>query len=58
MYGCVTNGYEWCFLKLENSCVLIDTERFFLNDLAHILGVFQLIITQANQNDTSKNLKH
>lgn len=48
MYGCVTNGYEWCFLKLENNQVLIDTERFFLNDLAHILGVFQLIITQSN----------
>ncbi len=46
MYGCVTNGYEWCFLKLENNHVSIDTTRFFLNDLAHILGVFQFIITR------------
>lgn len=46
MYGCVTNGYEWCFLKLENNKVSIDIKRFFLNDLAHILGVFQLIITR------------
>jgi hypothetical protein len=44
MYGCVTNGYEWCFLKLENNKVFIDSERLFLNDLAHILGVFEFII--------------
>ncbi len=44
MYGCVTNGYEWCFLRMENKIVQIDAERFFLNDLKEILGIFQLII--------------
>ena len=44
MYGCVTNGYEWCFLRLENKMVQIDAERFFLNDLKDILGIFQIII--------------
>ncbi|MEY4767856.1 MAG: hypothetical protein RL637_495 [Pseudomonadota bacterium] len=47
MFGCVTNGYEWHFLKLIEGCVLIDTQRFFLNDLAAILGIFQLIISQS-----------
>ena len=28
VYGCVTNGYEWCFLKLANKAAQIDTERF------------------------------
>jgi hypothetical protein len=44
MYGCVTNGYDWVFLRLENQMLQIDTERFFLNDLKDILGVFQIII--------------
>ena len=44
MYGCVTNGYEWCFLKLANQVIQIDAERFFLNDLKAILGIFQIII--------------
>ncbi len=44
MYGCVTNGYEWCFLKLANQIVQIDAKRFFLNELANILGIFQIII--------------
>lgn len=44
MYGCVTNGYEWCFLKLEKTALTIDTERFFLNELARVLAVFQFII--------------
>jgi hypothetical protein len=46
MYGCVTNGYEWCFLRLENKMIQIDAERFFLNDLKDILGIFQIIIDQ------------
>jgi hypothetical protein len=44
MYGCVTNGYDWCFLRLETKIVQIDAERFFLNDLKDILGIFQIII--------------
>ena len=47
MFGCVTNGYEWHFLKLEHNCVFIDGMRFFLNDLAPILGIFQMIISQS-----------
>lgn len=44
MHGCVTNGYEWSFLKLENQILQIDTERFFLNQISMILGIFQIII--------------
>jgi hypothetical protein len=24
IYGCVTNAYSWCFLKLENKTLYID----------------------------------
>lgn len=44
MYGCVTNGYDWSFLRLQNQMLQLDTERFFLNEVKEILGVFQIII--------------
>ena len=44
IYGIVTNGYEWLFLKLENTQVAIDTERYVLKNLPELLGVWQIII--------------
>jgi hypothetical protein len=44
IYGAVTNGYEWLFLKLENDTVVIDRERYGLKNLPELLGVWQLII--------------
>ncbi len=44
IYGAVTNGYEWLFLKLENDTVVIDKERYGLKNLPELLGVWQLII--------------
>jgi len=46
IYGAVTNAYDWVFMKLENETVFIDTERYFLNDLPHILGIMQFIVDQ------------
>jgi hypothetical protein len=44
IYGCVTNGYEWNFMRLENKRLQIDSTRFFLNEIAKILGIFGLIV--------------
>jgi len=44
IYGCVTTGDDWQFLKLENQTLIIDTERYFYNNLPILLGVFQQII--------------
>jgi len=44
IYGCVTTGYDWLFLKLENNLIIIDTERYSSNNLPTLLGVFQQII--------------
>lgn len=46
IYGAVTNAYDWVFLKLEENTIFIDQERYFLNDLPRILGIFQFIIDQ------------
>ncbi len=47
IYGAVTNAYDWVFLKLEGNMIYIDKERYFLNDLAKILGIFQFVIDQS-----------
>lgn len=43
IYGCVTTGNEWIFLKLETD-ILIDTRIYYLNEIEEILAVFQHII--------------
>ncbi|MEN8216453.1 MAG: hypothetical protein ABFS56_08765 [Pseudomonadota bacterium] len=44
IFGCVTNGEIWQFLKLENQTIFIDTKKYFLDNLGQILGVLQAII--------------
>lgn len=44
IYGCVTTGTEWQFLKLEGKTCWVDTERYYINDLGSLLGVLQAII--------------
>ncbi len=44
IYGAVTNAYEWAFLKYENNLIFIDEDRYALQNVEILLGVFQLII--------------
>ncbi|CAK0770445.1 conserved hypothetical protein [Gammaproteobacteria bacterium] len=46
IYGIVTTGYDWLFLRLVSNAVLVDTERYFLKNLAELLGIWQLIIDE------------
>jgi hypothetical protein len=46
IYGCVTTGTEWQFIKLEGSIILIDSKRYFVDNLSLLLGVLQTIIDQ------------
>lgn len=43
IFGCVTTGETWQFLKLEEDYVLIDTNKFFISEIGRILGVFKSI---------------
>jgi hypothetical protein len=49
IYGCVTTGNEWVFLKLETD-ILIDNRIYYLNEIEEILAVFQHIIDYYKQN--------
>lgn len=44
VYGCVTTGEIWQFLKLHESMLEIDTERYYLNELELLLGALQTVI--------------
>jgi hypothetical protein len=44
IFGCVTTGNEWQFLKLEENLFTIDTRRYFFNELPEILGVLKYIV--------------
>jgi hypothetical protein len=44
IYGVCTNGYEWIFLYLEGDTVYIDIDRYYLNDLPQLLGIWQKVI--------------
>jgi hypothetical protein len=43
IYGCVTNGLEWQFLKLYNNCFYVDKKVY--TNLNEILGVWHTILT-------------
>ncbi len=43
IYGCVTNGLEWQFLKLYNNCFYVDKKVY--TDLSEVLGVWHTILT-------------
>lgn len=44
IYGCVTTGEDWQFLKLEGDRVFVDDRRYYINELDKLLGIFQSIV--------------
>lgn len=45
VYGCVTNGYDWLFLKLDNQDAYIDLQRYYsgTNELPILLSVLKYV---------------
>ena len=39
VFGCVTSGSNWRFLKLERSTLFIDKSEYYLRDADRILGI-------------------
>jgi hypothetical protein len=39
IYGAVTTGTDWKFLKLVDKTVWIDKRDYFINEVSQILGV-------------------
>jgi hypothetical protein len=46
VYGCVTTGEDWQFLRLDDSSIVYDTNRMYRNDLGRILAAFMHVVTE------------
>lgn len=47
IFGCVTTGEDWQFLKLSDQILTIDTVRYYLDHIDKILGVLQQILDRS-----------
>lgn len=44
IFGCVTTGETWQFLKLAEQTIIVESRRGYINDVEGILGTLQDII--------------
>lgn len=44
IFGCITTGREWQFIKYENEVFWIDSTIYYLNQPEKILGILQSIV--------------
>jgi len=49
IYGCVTTGEQWLFLRLEGDTIQIHPHRFFLNELTDIIGMFHSMLDNCKE---------
>ncbi|MGL4420797.1 MAG: hypothetical protein ACRCZF_09055 [Gemmataceae bacterium] len=47
MYGCVTTGETWQFLRLDGDVAVLDRRRFYLDNVPGVLGAWQAIVAAA-----------
>ncbi len=46
VFGCVTTGEAWQFLRLRETELAIDKDRYYIDNVGAILAVFQAIIAE------------
>lgn len=44
IFGCVTSGDVWLFLKLHGNTIAINAEQYYLNSIGKVLGAFKQIV--------------
>jgi len=49
IFGCVTTGNEWQFLKLYKKNVSINSDLLYINEINNLLGVWQNIVDSYKQ---------
>lgn len=49
LYGCVTTGEDWQYLKLQDNTIHIDSKRYYIDNLEMILGIFQSVVDTYTQ---------
>ncbi len=56
VYGCVTTGETWQFLRLTDQVATLDRERYYLDNVSGILRVLQAIFQDALKAGLNKAL--
>ncbi len=46
IYGCVTTGEIWQFLKLKEKTFYVDSQHYYINELAKLIGILQAILDE------------
>lgn len=46
LYGCVTTGDDWVFMRLRDNKLVIDTRKYYLVEIGELLALFVDIIDQ------------
>ena len=46
LYGCVTTGDDWVFMRLADNELVIDTRKYYLVEIGELLALFVDIIDQ------------
>lgn len=54
VYGAVTTGSTWKFMKLQGQTAYIDLDEYYLNEIETLLGIFSSIISPEEQSVTTK----
>ena len=49
IFGCLTTGEDWQFMKLDRDHILLDMKRLYISNLGIILGVLDAIIAQGSR---------
>jgi hypothetical protein len=44
IYGVVTTGTNWKFLRLRDRAIEVDLNEYFLSDLGQFLGILQYCV--------------
>lgn len=46
VYGCVTTGEVWQFLRFDEENIIYDRVRFFLDDVGRVLAAFMHVVAE------------
>jgi hypothetical protein len=49
VYGAITTGTIWKFLKLSDTTAWLDRDEYYLNDIELLMGIFSWIISTGHQ---------
>ncbi len=51
LYGCVTTGEAWQFLRLVGDSAELDARRYYLDNVAGVLGALLAAVAEAERHD-------